>query len=727
MEKELIGYPDRWSVATGQTIRFMVSTDEPHYDVSIVRLIHANSDPAGPGIKEDVIVPSQLVQQRGRKQIVKAGSYIEVAAHPAIDALTSFSIQAWVFPTFPEQGKKQTILAQGSSENGFALYLDTNGCLSFRINGEPALQSSIPLLNRVWYFVAATYDALTNKATLYQYAVTPYPTPDLEPVIIEQNDPIPVMNAAPLYIAASAPYLDVFNGKIDHPRVFANTLSSAQVDQLRQGADPQTVGNVVANWDFSLNHASAVATDIGQHNLHGKIVNMPMRAVIGYNWTAREIDPRLAPHEYGAIHFHDDDLDDAGWEVDFELTIPDHWRSGIYTARLNSGALVNDIPFYVRPHVGKPTAQAAYLIPTMTYLAYGNYRAKDRSYDENGNLRGPLSQPLETYFDEHPEFAMSIYDFHTDGSGCCYSSRLRPMPNMHPRYMWSLVSGPRHFGADLYMVDWLETKNIPHDIFTDEDLHFDGLELLKSYKVVITGTHPEYWTTPMLDALEAYLAQGGRLMYLGGNGFYWITSVDPHRPHMVEVRRGIGGTRAWESIPGEEYHSTTGEIGGLWRHRGRAPNRLTGVGFAAQGWDGRAAGYMRQPDSFNPRASFIFEGIGDDEPIGNFGLVLGGAAGDEIDRTDKALGTPRHTLVVAASVGHHEHILPVVEDFNGVTLPMTTRENWNVRSEIIFAEMPNGGAIFSTGSIAWCGSLSHNNYQNNVSRMTENVLREFLR
>jgi len=37
----------------------------------------------------------------------------------------------------------------------------------------------------------------------------------------------------------------------------------------------------------------------------------------------------------------------------------------------------------------------------------------------------------------------------------------------------------------------------------------------------------------------------------------------------------------------------------------------------------------------------------------------------------------------------------------------------------------NGGAVFSTGSISWCGSLSHSAYDNNVSRVTDNVLRQF--
>ena len=48
------------------------------------------------------------------------------------------------------------------------------------------------------------------------------------------------------------------------------------------------------------------------------------------------------------------------------------------------------------------------------------------------------------------------------------------------------------------------------------------------------------------------------------------------------------------------------------------------------------------------------------------------------------------------------------------------------RQDLVFFETPNGGAVFSTGSIAWAGSLAHNGYDNNVSRLTENVLRRFL-
>jgi N,N-dimethylformamidase len=49
-----------------------------------------------------------------------------------------------------------------------------------------------------------------------------------------------------------------------------------------------------------------------------------------------------------------------------------------------------------------------------------------------------------------------------------------------------------------------------------------------------------------------------------------------------------------------------------------------------------------------------------------------------------------------------------------------------VRADITLLEGPNGGAVFSTGSIAWASSLPVNGFANNVARITENVLRRFL-
>ena len=51
---------------------------------------------------------------------------------------------------------------------------------------------------------------------------------------------------------------------------------------------------------------------------------------------------------------------------------------------------------------------------------------------------------------------------------------------------------------------------MPYDIITDHDLHAEGQDLLRPYNVVLTGSHPEYWSLEMLDALDGYQRQGGR-------------------------------------------------------------------------------------------------------------------------------------------------------------------------------------------------------------------------
>ena len=184
--------------------------------------------------------------------------------------------------------------------------------------------------------------------------------------------------------------------------------------------------------------------------------------------------------------------------------------------------------------------------------------------------------------------------------------------------------------------------------------------------------------------------------------------------------------RGWEAAPGEYYHSTTGEFGGLWRFRGRPPQKLVGVGFASQGFD-RNAPYKRLRASFNTRYSFIFEGVGPDELIGDFpSLGMGpGAAGDEVDRLEYGLGTWPGTVSLAVSQGLSDAYLLVVEDLLQTRPNLGGSSHPNVRADIVYFKYPGEGAVFSVGSISWFECLSAMNYTNNVSRITENVLREF--
>jgi N,N-dimethylformamidase len=368
-------------------------------------------------------------------------------------------------------------------------------------------------------------------------------------------------------------------------------------------------------------------------------------------------------------------------------------------------------------------------MPTLTYLAYANERLI--AAGEGGMVPAGAAVRLDEadlWLEAHPEAGLSVYDRHADGTGCCLVSMRRPVPNFRPDYVWWNTGAPERFGADLYITDFLDQRGGAWDAFTDHDLHRQGADLLRRYRVILTGTHPEYCTREMLAALRQYLETGGRVMYLGGNGFYWVTSIDPQRPYLAEVRRGINGTRAWTSLPGELRHQTTGEQGGLWRYRGRPPNALVGVGFTAQSDSrDRAPGYWRTRASFEPRFRWIFDGVSSAEVIGDYGLSLGGAAGYEIDRHDPSLGSPGQSVVLMTSQGMHpDSYLLVVEDTEVMIRDVAASTNPRVRSDVVYLPCDGGGAVFSAGSCSWCGSLSHNSYDNDIYRITDNVLSAFL-
>jgi N,N-dimethylformamidase len=673
---KVVGYCDPLGVAPGERQRFFVSSREPEYEAQLVRLVHGDLNPDGPGLKEiELDAPLNGVFP-GAEQELRRGSSVVVPDNAIFD-LDRFTLRLDVYATRPG-GRIQSLVTKGD----FALELDEQACVRARLG--PDVLSIGPLRRRAWYRVEL---ACSSDGVHLEH----------EPGSTASASWAVRLPAGPLVFAGD------FDGKLGRP--------SLAVDD-----------HVVAAWHFGLEPGSArVAATVGR--VDGRTVNMPTRSVTGATWTGRELNALRAPDEYDAIHFHADDLDDARWDPSAEWVVPE-LRSGVYALRLRAGGSEDYVPFFVRPAAGAHRAEVAFLAPTFTYMAYAN-----------GHYRPPgwVVEHGSANEQEHDRYAREnelngLYDHHSDGSGVCYSSRLRPIVNMRPKLNWPSLryKGPHGLNADLHLVDWLEHKGIEFDVLTDEDLHRDGAALLEQTRVLLTGSHPEYWSEAMLEALEEWLAAGGRLMYLGGNGFYWVTSVDPTRPHVIEVRRAEAGTRAWQASPGEYHHSTTGEPGGLWRFRGRAPQRLVGVGFAAQGYD-RGSAYRRLPDSRDPRAAFVFEGVPEDE-FGEGGLTLGGAAGYEVDRVDEELGTPPEALRLAHSFGHSDDYQRTIEELLELDGPTPTGGTVDpeVRSDIVLFSCGEGGAVFSVGSISWCGSLSFADYDGPVSRITENVLRRFV-
>jgi N,N-dimethylformamidase len=463
--------------------------------------------------------------------------------------------------------------------------------------------------------------------------------------------------------------------------------------------------------------------DSGPNGLHGRLVNLPTRAMKGASWTGTERDWKAAPDQYAAIHFHDDDLHDCGWADDFSFTIPKDMRSGVYGIQLRCGPHRDVIPFFVRPQIGKPRGKVCYIASTFTYQVYGNFSRG--VFDEPFRKRVADWKAAANNPDDHKDYGLSTYNLHRDGSGVAYSSHLRPLLSWRPDYLSfndAAGSGLRHLPADTHLTGWLDRMGIAYDVVTDHDLHEKGVEILASYKVVMTGTHPEYHTERTLDALQAYTESGGRLMYLGGNGFYWRVALSDAVPGAIEVRRTEGGIRTWPAEPGEYYHAFDGAYGGLWRRSDRPPNLLCGIGFSSQGtFVGDS--YRQAPAARDNHHAWVFEGV-KDELFGGYGFSGGGAAGFELDRLDHRLGSPLNAVVLASSEGHDRKNFVVVHEerlgFN-TTIPGQTLEEL-IRADMTYIEKPKGGAIFSVGSITYCGSLPHNKFDNDVSRLTFNVV-----
>lgn len=718
----LIGYSDRLSARPGETIEFKVSsTGSAPYDARLVRIICGDPNPDGPGIKEEEIPADFAGSYPSRPQKAAQGSHVAVEMKDG--SLSSFTLTATIWPTIPGKPDQGIISRFDPNTNeGYSLAIGPNGA-EIRIGRKDTVPFQLavgkPMRERAWYQVWARFDAESNTVSVGQQALGAPSLHDDSGVQTGTLDGTPAIDpSVPLLIAAigGTEVTGHFNGKIEAPAIYAGAFD---VDAL-------AAQTAFASWDFSREMSSMRIIDTGPSGLHGTLINAPARAMTGSNWDGSERNWRHAPESYGAIHFHDDDIDDCNWETDFSFTVPEDLRSGAYAARLSCGDHWEAIPFFVCPPKGTRTADLCVLVSTFTYVIYGNQARVDYGDAWRDRAEAWNAYPWNPY--AHREYGLSTYNFHRDGSGICHSSWHRPMFNVRPGYFpiaEKRGSGLRHYPADTHLLDWLEEKGIAYDIVTDWELHHEGVSAIEGYKAVTTGSHPEYHTAETLDALTTYRDNGGKLSYLGGNGFYWRVALHPEKDGLIEVRRAEGGIRAWAAEPGEYYQAFDGEYGGLWRRNNRPPQQLAGVGFSAQGlFEGTY--YRRGPGADDPRVSWIMEGV-PDEILGDFGLSGGGAAGFELDRADTKLGTPENAVILASSENPPDHFALVPEEWltHVTTIPGEPPESLK-RADMIYFDCPGGGAVFSVGSITFCGSLAHENYNNNVSRILENVFKRFL-
>lgn len=731
---EYLGYPDRISVPAGEIVKFQLSSKRSEVKVEVLRLRCGDVDANGPGFKYDLMESAIDGVHTCLDQDIRPGSCATIEHGDAlVPSGDTWSFGAYIYPTRIADNARG-IMGNWceSTARGYALEIDTDGH-PVLVLGNTRVTLGAKARERVWSFISATLDFSEKTATLSLIVLADGTRP-----AAAHAETFPLANDLVLdsgldfLVAAhhrdeAQTYTAHFDGKIEAPRVFSLALEAEALRVFdwrpRTGA---TTAGLVAFWDFGNGINTLSVKDLSPNCLNGKLHQLPRRGVTGFSWSGAAHDFRLAPNEYAAIHFHSDDIYDCQWQTTFSLDVPTEWRTGVYALRLTPAGDVPEadcesyVTFFVTPGKMSKRADLVVVLSVATYLAYANSALRLYQVHFETLMEHVLwLPPDDVYMQEHPEIGQSTYDCHVDGSGRAYSSWLRPVLSTRPRGYWfNLIN-------DTHILDWLEEKGIAYDVITDVELDREGARALKPYRAMMTPTHAEYYSFNMMNGIMEYQNAGGRHISMGGNAFYWRCGFHPAAPAALEVRRGMAGTRTWESEPGEVHLAGTGEPGALWRHSGFAPQKLVGTGFSAMIND-TCTYYVRMPDSEDQRAAFIFEGTGRHEKFGNFGFRYGGAVGSEIDRLDYELGTPRHTLLLATSEGLGAGALPTPEEFRTMVDGLDGTQNALVRADMVFFETANGGAVFASGSITFGMSLGYNDYDNNISTITLNVVKRFL-
>jgi len=333
------------------------------------------------------------------------------------------------------------------------------------------------------------------------------------------------------------------------------------------------------------------------------------------------------------------------WENTYQFVVPQGAVSGIYSAHVSND--LNELCYitFVVKNDNLSTNEILVMASTNTWQAYNSWSGQ----------------------------SFYKYDLLEETHNSTIVSFQRPNIVDKP------IGNTGHLvAAELHLHRWLENNNYGFDVAADIDLH-QNPNLLDIYKVLILNVHPEYWTLDMYNNMIHFLDNGGRLMYLGGNGIYWRVALAYDR---IEVRK-----------TGEEHNYTDGK-GGKFRSLGMPESRHLGVQYTNVGI------HTYAPYEVSNSNHWIYSntGVSNGQLIGEISLNNGKASGGETDKI--TMHSPSNMTVLGIG---------------------TNSDNGG--AYIVYYDKPNGSKVFSVGSISYTGSLSVDTV---IHQITKNVLDNFL-
>jgi N,N-dimethylformamidase len=334
------------------------------------------------------------------------------------------------------------------------------------------------------------------------------------------------------------------------------------------------------------------------------------------------------------------------WETTFRLSLPADWRSGVYAARCtDSQGSDSYVVFIVKPHPQR-RAGIAVLANTNTWNAYNSWGGRSK-YTHSGH--GPVMS-----FERPNPLTTPVDDGHLN-----HTTR-----------------------AELWLLGWLEDSGYTFDVYSDHDLH-SGIEDLGRYKAVVLNTHPEYWTSRMRDHLDEYLAGGGNLLYLAGNGLF----------ERCDYIRGDSAVRFEGGDP------SLGRPRNYFRNLGRPERAVLGVAFLYNNYLTKSAPAPYRVE-MSEHPFFAGTGLSKGDLIGRVGHN-GAASGWEMDWSENAT-TPAGVLVTAWE-GNDRGNGP--RNLQVLARGTNRRADGTLTAHMTYYEHPGGGFVFAAGSLCFTGSL----------------------
>lgn len=374
-ESDIVGYVDPLISFPGDKPAVKVSCSRKRFISQVFRLGAGYKHPDGPSISHRRVESVPQRTHNGKPQFGRIGSFARVPSwgleRLEKEKATLLCITFWCQTTLPKDATHDQFLfscIDSKKLNGFECWLDDSGELKFRIGGLNKVHEfalSLRLERYRWYCLVfsinlasgtLTYHVKAKSRDIGEPSIHSQETLDFkDSVRLEPNTPLTIAgDSLPCQSFTEPIKSGSFNGKIQGFK--AESMSAS--------------GHVfsLVDFDFSLDIHTDQIRDMSGNGHHGVLINAPSRAVTGYDWDTRYSDWTRVSKGYGAIHFHDDDLDDAMWDTTFQLTLPKTLRSGCYGVYLDDGETTDFFPFFIRPD---PSAEkippVALIIPTFTY------------------------------------------------------------------------------------------------------------------------------------------------------------------------------------------------------------------------------------------------------------------------------------------------------------------------------------------------------------------------